>query len=132
MQNNPKGAPKKAALILVVEDMQDQAERLIALLKEEGYRVLWAENGNEAMEIFQRKKPDLIITDMVMPEKHGIDAIVEIRRMDEGTKIICISAGDDFGLHLDLEMAKQFKDIPTMKKPYKPEVLLQTVREMIG
>ena len=61
-----------------------------------------------------------------------IDAIVEIRRMDEGMKIICISAGDDWGLHLDLEMAKEFGDIPTMKKPYKPEVLLQTVREMIG
>ena len=80
--------------VLVAEDDEDVALLITQMLKNEGYCYHWAENGKEAMETIARKQPQLIITDIMMPQMDGIELIKNIRA-DENTNhipIIVVSA----------------------------------------
>jgi len=79
--------------ILIVDDEEDIRDALILVLESAGYDVRVASNGNEAVEL-QRKQPaDLIITDIIMPQKDGVSTIKEISQEFPGVRIIAISGG---------------------------------------
>jgi DNA-binding response OmpR family regulator len=79
--------------ILVIDDDSGVREFLGTILDEAGYRVLTAGDGDQGLEIFRDKKPDLVITDIVMPRKGGIETIIEMRRVRLDANIIAISGG---------------------------------------
>ena len=79
--------------ILVVDDERQIVRMLRASLQSSGYEVLSAQNGVEAFEKFQSGRPDLIITDLAMPEMNGLELTQAVRRMDE-TPIIVLSVRD--------------------------------------
>ena len=81
------------ANILVVDDESHMREMLQQLLELDHHHVTSATNGNDGLACFQRKRPDLIITDVIMPEKSGIDMIIDIRKIDTKTPVIAISGG---------------------------------------
>ena len=116
--------------ILVIDDSEIDRIILEEILKQAGYEVVMAADGKEGLKIFYSQPIDLIITDMIMPEKLGIDVIVEIYEEFPETKIIAISAGDEYGLELDLDMAKKF-NVPTISKPFKTEEILDAINKLL-
>lgn len=116
--------------VLVAEDDEDVALLITQMLKNEGYCYHWAENGKEAMETIARKQPQLIITDIMMPQMDGIELIKNIRA-DENTNhipIIVVSARTEnndrlIGLDAGAEVY--------LGKPFIPDELLIMVRKLI-
>jgi DNA-binding response OmpR family regulator len=81
------------AKILVIDDEPSILLMLKKMLEKEGHTVDLALNGRDGMELFDSIKPDLVITDIIMPEKEGLETIVELRKKYPGLKIIAISGG---------------------------------------
>lgn len=84
----------KVTFILIVEDSEDNREILRFVLRSIGYGVLEAANGQQAVDLFKTRRPDLILMDLSMPVLDGYGAARKIREMDEGSviPIIAISA----------------------------------------
>src|SRR5271170_4662104 len=79
--------------ILVAEDHGDLREILRIKLAAAGYRVVTAANGRDASVAFGREKFDLVMTDLLMPEKDGIELICELRQTRPGLPIIAMTGG---------------------------------------
>ena len=118
--------------ILVIED--DSAVRLSLqmMLEDGGYAVDVAENGEEGIDIFKDSPADLVITDLFMPKKEGIETISELRRDYPDVKIIAISGG---GQHIPggfLVFAKKLGAIHTFQKPIDSDELLQVISTVLA
>ena len=118
--------------ILLVDDDAGIRKVLRMNLEKAGYKVMEAGNGSEALKIQQKYPADLVITDIIMPEKEGVETILEFRREFPDVKIIAISGGGDLDSELHLGLAKQAGALFTFAKPVKREVLLEAVEELIG
>ena len=81
------------ARILVVDDDQDMRKLLRKTLEKAGYEVVEAPDGVKATRVYQQNPADIIITDIFMPEKEGLELIQEVKRNFPGAKIIAISGG---------------------------------------
>ncbi len=77
--------------ILVVDDEQDILELLDSLLRRKGYRVLTANNGNEALELLERESVDLLLADLKMPGLNGFRLVSELQRRLPGLPIVVMS-----------------------------------------
>ena len=95
------------ARILVIDDELDVRSLVCRILQQVGHEVIEASNGNEGVRLFRENLPDVLITDIIMPEKEGIETIIELRRDFPNVRTIAISGG---GKTLDrdacLQMAK--------------------------
>ena len=78
--------------ILVIDDEPVLRMTFKHLLEGQGYKIWLAENGNEGLQVFKEKQPDLVITDMVMPEVDGFQTIQSLRELDPDLPIIAMSA----------------------------------------
>ena len=94
LKPSPLERDARMVTILVAEDHLDSRDALRALLEAFGYRVLEAVNGREAVDIALRRRPDLILMDIMMPELDGFEATRELRRHAEthATPIIAVTA----------------------------------------
>ena len=81
------------ARILVIDDDDQILRTLHQVLEMEGHEVVDASNGKEGIKLFRENGADLIITDIVMPEKEGLETIMELRRDFPDIKVIAISGG---------------------------------------
>ena len=81
------------AKIYVFDDEPSILLMIKKMLEKAGYEVDIALNGKEGMELFKRNVPDLLITDIIMPEKEGLETILELRKSYPELKIIAISGG---------------------------------------
>ena len=118
--------------ILVIDDVLEMRELLHRILEREKYTVVSVANGKEAIKV-QREDPfDLIITDLIMPEKEGIETIIELRQDYPDVKIIAISGGGVVGPKDYLSMAKMLGANRTLPKPFARKKLLETVRELVS
>src|SRR5664279_2444131 len=81
------------AKILVIDDEPSILLMIKKMLEKAGHEVEMALNGKEGMQIFENNKADLLITDIIMPEKEGLETIVEMRKKYPDLKIIAISGG---------------------------------------
>ncbi len=79
------------ARILVIDDEYELRSMLRQMLEHAGHEVSEAVNGAVGIEIYERDAPDLIITDIIMPEKEGVETIIALRRADPALPIIAIS-----------------------------------------
>jgi len=117
------------ARILVIEDDSDVRNLLQAVLVKAGYEVLTAVNGEDGMLRFFADAPDLIVTDLLMPGKEGLETIRELRLLDPNAKIVAISgAPSDWRV---LDMAKQLGTVETIAKPFKTDDLIQVVGRLL-
>jgi len=130
MPDHKKQTPAQKS-ILVIDDDEPIRELLRAILEHEGYRVLEAQNGNEGLKRFTETPTDLVITDLIMPEKEGIETIRDLRRKFPGVKIIAVSGGGRIGPDSYLKMAKGVGALRTLSKPFDRTVLLKAVEEVI-
>ena len=119
------------ARILVIDDDEQVLDMLYESLMLEGYDVLRASNGEEGLRLYREDPVDLIITDLIMPEKEGIETIIELRQDFPDVKIIAISGGGRVGTKDYLHMAKIFGVQRTFNKPVAREQLLDAIKELI-
>ena len=114
--------------ILLIEDDKFFAVLTAKMLAPAAVRI--AHNGAEGLEYLQSERFDLVITDIVMPEKDGIATIMEMRKNDPVTPILAMSGGGNIGTQGDLLlMAKQLGATATLVKPFNREALLAKVQE---
>lgn len=117
--------------ILVVEDDGAVRELLQEILERAGHEVIAAQNGKEAIALYKKSPADLMITNILMPEKEGLETIQELRREDSEIKIIAISGGGQIGPADYLEVARRFGAMRTFSKPFARKELLQAVDELL-
>ncbi|MDZ4183121.1 MAG: response regulator, partial [Candidatus Cloacimonadaceae bacterium] len=85
------------ARILVVEDDNSFRSVLVQMLEKAGYEVKQAEDGNRAISICETWEPDVVLTDIIMPDKEGLETIQELLNCKAGLKIVAMSGGGKFG-----------------------------------
>ena len=118
--------------ILVVDDSEEFRHMLRNVLEGAGYGVQDAPNGKAALQLYRQQPSDLIITDLVMPEKEGLETIVEFRRIRGAVKIIAISGGDRIGASNNLAMAQKLGADRTLAKPFTPPQILDAVAQLLA
>lgn len=120
------------AKILIIDDDNAFREMLQEMLEREGYTVLSASEGGEGIKLFNEKKADLIITDIIMPDKEGLETILELKKIESGVRIIAISGGGRSHPGDYLLTAKHFGAIKTFTKPFDKSELLNSIKETLA
>ena len=119
------------ANILVIDDDAAILDMLCQTLEREGYGVVTAFNGKEGMKIYREKPTDLIITDIIMPEKEGVETIRELTKEFPNIKIIALSGGGRIGAEDYLHIAKMLGAQRTLTKPIERKELLKMISEFL-
>ncbi|MDA0747084.1 MAG: response regulator [bacterium] len=115
------------ARILVIDDDYEIRLALRKLLELSGYEVIEAANGHDGARLYSRNPVDLIITDIFMPDKDGVEVLLELRTDYPDIKVIVISGeGRNF-----LPAAQDFGALRTFPKPFPSQELLQAVKELL-
>lgn len=120
------------AKILVFDDEPSILLMIKKILEKAGHEVEVALNGREGLELFEKNKPDLLVTDIIMPEKEGLETIFELRRKHPDLKIIAISGGGRIGPDGYLPGAKLLGANITFSKPLVPKEFLQAVTKLLS
>jgi CheY-like chemotaxis protein len=113
--------------ILVIDDDALVRQTLTLVLESEGYEVRSAPEGRQGLQAFRKRRPDLVISDIIMPDMEGIQTIMELRILSRDCPIIAISGGGRLGKVDFLEAAKQLGATASLRKPFETADLLQTV-----
>lgn len=117
--------------ILVIDDDETIRVLLRTILERAGYRVVDSPDGNKGIRRYQESPTDLVITDLIMPGKEGIETIRELRKKFPHVKIIAVSGGGRIGPESYLKMAKGVGALRTLRKPFDRMALLKTVEEVM-
>lgn len=121
----------KMAGILIIDDDVQILNMLRQTLECEGYDVLEASNGKQGIKLYRENPADLIITDIIMPEKDGIETILELKRDYPDVKIIAISGGGRINPEDYLDIAKKLGAHRIFAKPVERKELLNAVRDLL-
>ncbi len=120
------------ARVLVVDDDPVFRELLLCFLEDANYQVDTVINGFQAVESYRVNPADLVIMDIVMPDKEGLETIIELRKKYPEVKIIAISGGGSHGPEDYLDSARLLGVKFTFAKPFEMTDLLESVKELIG
>ncbi|HEU0170463.1 MAG TPA: response regulator [Acidimicrobiales bacterium] len=115
------------ATVLLVEDEDSFVEALTVGLKREGFRVRVAQDGAEALEMFDVVKPDLVLLDVMLPKVSGVDVCRELRRRSTVPIIMVTAKGSEIDTVVGLEVGAD--DYVT--KPFSPRELVLRVRSVL-
>jgi DNA-binding response OmpR family regulator len=119
------------ARILVIEDDVQLQKMLHQMLTHEGYDVQVASNGVEGIRCYRKTPADLVITDIIMPEKSGIETISELKDTYPEVTIIAMSGGGRADIKL-LEIAETVGAQRTINKPFTREKFIATIIEVLN
>ena len=120
------------ASILLVDDDEQLRPMLKMVLERAGHVVNEAGNGREALVSYNRQQTDLVVTDLVMPDKEGLEMIMELRRSYPALKIIAMSGGGRTGTQNYLELAVKFGANHILNKPFSNQELLDGVKMLVS
>ena len=118
--------------IMVVDDEEPIRRALYELLDQTGYSVLDASDGQSAMHLIQEHTVDLVITDIMMPQRDGIELIRWIKASRPDVKIIAVSGGGRYSALEFLTAAKLLGAHRTFTKPISPCELLVAVQDLLS
>lgn len=120
----------RTATILVIEDDGLFRRFLRRLLERMGFTVLTAAGGRRGVDIFRRERPDVVLTDILMPDQDGIETLLAIRREASAAKVIVMSGHRS---RLDyLRLAKQLGASDVLRKPFSPDDLAAAIYRCLG
>ncbi len=118
--------------ILVVDDDETFRRLLCQTLLCLGHEILAAAEGCEALKLHRQHTIDLVITDLIMPEKEGLETILELRRLQPNLKIIAMSGGGRI-LRVDcLQFARNLGANRTLAKPFKAQEVIEAVTSLLA
>lgn len=117
--------------ILVVEDDHVAIDILGLMIKKKfpDFEIQTAENGLKGLELFKRYRPDIVLTDINMPEMNGMDMAAEIRSMDPDTKFIVLTAYNDLAF---FEKFKEIGFVAYILKPIEFKKLFAAIEKCIS
>ena len=124
-----KSTVKIIKQILIIDDDDQLRTMLRNMLENEGYTVSEASSGEEGCKCFSEQPADLIITDLVMPGKSGIETAVAIKEEHPDAKFILMSGCDWYGIEAEFEVAKSLGAI-TVKKPFERKSILAAINNI--
>lgn len=113
--------------VLVIDDEAPLRLTMRRMLEAAGHEVTEAENGRLGLEAFRRQPTDVVVTDIIMPQKEGIETIRDLRAIAPGVRIIAVSGG---GRNQDmnfLRIARKIGADATLPKPFRKETLIACV-----
>lgn len=120
------------ATILLVDDDQSFRTMLAQVLTRAGFEVREACNGNQAVSLYLSNQTDLVITDLIMPDKEGLETIREIRHANPTARIIAMSGGGPNGSLNYLRVASVFGAQMVLDKPFSHYEILTAVHQMLA
>ena len=124
--------PEAAEQILVVDDNQDILSFMRAALEPAGYVVRTASEGVQALELLSQRQAALLITDIFMPGRDGIETLHDCKTRFPQTRIIAMSAGGGSGRKLDYLPAAELIGVDaTLRKPFNVDQLLDAVHSVL-
>jgi DNA-binding response OmpR family regulator len=119
--------------ILIIDDDAYVRRCIVDILDQSGYAVIEAENGKIGMDLFNKSKVDLVIVDLFMPEKEGIETIIELRKGSPNLKILAISGGiPGHGPDHFLHIAQKLGADSSLDKPFNMWQLLDAVQNLLN
>jgi CheY-like chemotaxis protein len=117
------------ANILVIDDDTQMCDLIKMILRMNGHQIRIAHDGIEGIKLYREKKPDLILTDVIMPNQDGIQMVMELKQIDKTIPIIVMSGGRrSVTAEFNLESAELLGVHSTLKKPFTQEQLLEVVK----
>jgi len=121
------------SLVLVIDDDAHVRRMVHRILSSASHTVIEAEDGEAGMALLRDKHPTIVITDVLMPKKEGIETIREIRQLSPDTKVIAIS-GSDIGSSgpFYLQIAKKLGADAILAKPFRERELLQMITRVLA
>ena len=118
--------------ILIIDDELSLRQVLRVILERAGHTVLDAPDGREGMALWHREPTDVVVTDLFMPEKDGLQVLMEMKKVATKPKIIAMSGGGPKGL-LDWRAAALALGADrVLMKPFDGQTLLLTIQEVLG
>jgi DNA-binding NtrC family response regulator len=124
--------PTVTDTILVIDDEAFMLDLVRRILERGSYRVITARTADEGLAAYVTEHPVLVITDLIMPDKDGLEVIKELRQVEPSVKILAISGGGSTGYTNALKAAQAFGAQETLRKPFAPNVLLDAVARVLG
>ena len=118
--------------ILIIDDDDSVRESLRRTLHKEGYTIMEASEGRRGLKQLERQPVDVILLDMFMPDKDGLETIMALRRTHPGMKIIAMSGGGFKGRVDVLDVAKKLGVRRTLAKPFTREELIEAVEQVVN
>lgn len=121
------------ARILLIDDNVDLRAELREALERAGYEVIEAGDGEEGTNLYRKEPTDLVITDIIMPEKGGLATILDLQQEYPDIKIIAISGGGYGAPEVYLKGTKRMNSVKhVFCKPFKKDELLKAVKELVN
>lgn len=119
--------------ILVIDDDAKVLGVLSEMLTYAGYEVVATSNGTEGVRLYRAAPFDLVVTDMMMPEKDGLEVVMDLRRDFPDAKILTLSGGGDYGYGFSsLDASRALGAAGSLRKPFNEDQLLAAVRGALG
>ena len=123
---------EKKKLIFVVDDEEDMLKVLNKRLSENNYSVITANNGYDVLDIAKKKKPDLIILDVMMPGVDGSDAAATLREDTQTADIPIIFLTALYSKEEEIKKGKIIAGNVFLSKPFEIEELLKTIEDVLS
>ncbi len=120
--------PKERGTILIVEDEKNVFNVLSEIFSSDNYVTVWAENGNQAVNIAARIRPNLVILDLNLPDCNGIQVLGELKAMDKDIQVIILTG---FGSQDTVRSAMEIGAYDYLTKPFDYNELRAVVREAL-
>lgn len=117
--------------VLLIDDDELVRDSVAIGLKLAGYDVVTARHGREGLALFADQRPDIVVTDIIMPEQEGIETILAMRKIDRMMPIIAISGGSSMGAVNFLDAAQSFGATRALRKPLGPKELVRLIEECL-
>ena len=117
--------------VLVVDDLQAQLNLITGYLEQAGFNVVTATSGSEALEKASAQVPDLVITDLVMPEMSGLEFCRKLKKNPE-TENIPVIACTTKDRDMDKKWAKKQGVVAYLVKPFSKEEMIATVKSSVA
>lgn len=114
--------------ILVAEDEPMMLKALDLCLRSDGHEVLLARDGKEALSLFSEMKPDLVITDIIMPFKSGVELLKEVMELNQNLPVLVLTALEKDEVK---EMALGYGALEYMTKPFNPKELKKRINDLL-
>ena len=118
--------------VLIIEDEEIMRTIVAKLLEREGISATCAEDGNKAIELLEENEFDLIITDLIMPKKEGMEVIIYLQKNHKNIPIIVITGEALGGDDVYLTMAKRHGAKYTFQKPFDHQSFLSAVKDCLN
>ena len=118
--------------ILVIDDEAFMLDFIRKILETVPYRVTVASTAAKGLEAYRADRPDLVVTDLIMPDKDGLETIKELMSFDPAARIVAVSGGGRTGFTNLLHAAAAFGARATVRKPFLPNILLEAVAKALA